>query len=432
MHGLSRSSDIQIYPTVSFKYKTVLVYEESDMKACRSCGSEKLEMVLNLGGQPWGNDFIKIEEKVVAETYPLRLFFCHSCAMVQIDYTVAKEKMFVEHSYMSGTTKSLKRHFEAVGKSIVGKFDMTGSRILDIGGNDGTFLEYFADQGLDVLNVESGCNQSKASLGKGIETRNCFFNLESAVDIKETYGLMRVIHGAGVLFHLEELHSAFRGIELLLEGNGVLVAEFIYLPRMIVNCAYDQIYHEHLLYYSLYSFQGLLAQFGLEIFDAYLTTIHGGSCVAYVARKGVYKNTSRLDHLLNEEKQNGFDKIEVYKKFADNVKTRKKVLQQLISDIKSSGKTIHALGAPVKGSTILNFCGLDERHIDCAVEINPHKFGTYIPGTKIPVVDEAKAEKPDIYLLLAWNFAEEILPRFENFRAGGGQFLVPIPMPRLI
>ena len=402
------------------------------MKACRSCGSAKLEQVLNLGEQPWGNDFIKIEEKAVTQTYPLRLFFCYSCAMVQIDYTVAKEKMFVEHSYMSGTTKSLKCHFETVGKSIVEKFDMTGGRTLDIGGNDGTFLEYFVDQGLDVLNVESGYNQSKASLEKGIETTNCFFNFDSAVEIKKKYGPMRVIHGSGVLFHLEELHSAFRGIEYLLEDRGVLVAEFIYLPAMMENCAYDQIYHEHLLYYSLYSFQGLLAQFGLEMFDASLATIHGGSCVAYVARKGIYENTSRLEELLKEEQQNGVDTIEIYRKFAENSEKQKAILQQLNSDIKSSGKKIQALGAPVKGSTIVNFCGLDERHIDCAVEINPHKFDTYVPGTKIPVLDEATAEKPDVYILLAWNFAEEILPRFEEFRAGGGQFLVPIPTPRLI
>ena len=241
-----------------------------------------------------------------------------------------------------------------------------------------------------------------------------------------------MIHGSGVLFHLEELHSAFRGIELLLEDGGVLVAEFIYLPGMIENCAYDQIYHEHLLYYSLCSFQSLLEQFGLEMFDAYLTSIHGGSCVAYVSRKSIYASTSRLEELLNEEQQNGVDKVEVYKNFAANSEKQKIIMQQLISGIKSSGKKIQALGAPVKGSTIVNFCGLNERHIDCAVEINPHKFGTYIPGTKIPVLDEAKAEKPDVYLLLAWNFAEEILPRFEKFRASGGQFLVPIPTPKLI
>ena len=142
--------------------------------------------------------------------------------------------------------------------------------------------------------------------------------------------------------------------------------------------------------------------------------------------------TPRLEELLNEEQQNGVDKVEIYRKFAENSKKQKAILQQLISDIKSSGKKIQALGAPVKGSTIVNFCGLDERQIDCAVEINPHKFGTCVPGTKIPVLDEAKAEKPDVYILLAWNFAEEILPRFEEFRAGGGQFLVPIPTPKLI
>lgn len=402
------------------------------MIACRSCGGDRLEQVLDLGEQPWGNDFIRIEEQSFVDNYPLRLFYCHSCTMVQIDYTVPKEKMFVDHSYMSGTTKSLKLHFEEVGKSIIQKFGMLGGRILDIGGNDGTFLEYFVKQGFDVLNVESGQNQSKLSIDKGIETANCFFNFETAKEIKVKYGSMRVIHGSGVLFHLEELHSAFKGIELLLEDRGVLVAEFIYLPEMINNCAYDQIYHEHLLYYSLSSFQRLLKKFGLEIFDASLVSIHGGSCVAYISRNGVYEKSLDFENLISDEKQNRLYDIEVYKGFSKTCQKNKMELQRLISSLKSSGKKIHALGAPVKGSTILNFCNLDERHIDCAVEINPHKFGTYVPGTKIPVIDEAEAEKPDVYLLLAWNFSEEILPRFAEFRARGGQFLVPIPKPYLL
>lgn len=402
------------------------------MKSCRSCGSASLEQVLDLGEQPWGNDFIKIEKDVVAERYPLRLFFCNECKMVQIDYTVAKEKMFVEHSYMSGTTKTLRRHFEGVGELITNKFELRGGRVLDIGGNDGTFLEYFVKNGHNVLNVESGRNQAKASRQKAVETENCFFNFESALDIKKKFGSMRVIHGSGVLFHLEELHSVFRGIETLLDTDGVLVAEFIYLPGMIEKCAYDQIYHEHLLYYSLNSFAGLLAQFNLEIFDAELVSIHGGSCIAYISRVGCYEKSTKLNDLLIAENNAGINDFPTYAGFAKNCITQKERLRRMVSTIAKSGRKIQALGAPVKGSTIINFCGLDEKQIDCAVEINPHKFGTHVPGTKIPVLDESKVDKPDVYLLLAWNFKEEILPRFANFRASGGQFLVPIPIPTLI
>jgi hypothetical protein len=406
--------------------------EEIEMKACRSCGSRDLEKVLDLGEQPWGNDFKKIKSELSVETYPLRLFFCQTCSMVQIDHTVPKEKMFVEHSYMSGTTKSLKRHFEEVGRLISNRYEIEGKYILDIGGNDGTFLEFFQKEDVKILNVESGDAQAKASQAKGINTAHRFFNFHSAGDIKNQYGPMRVIHGSGVLFHLEELHSAFKGIELLLDDKGVLVAEFIYLPTMIMNCAYDQIYHEHLLYYSLHSLQRLLSQFDMEIFDASLVEIHGGSCIAHICKKGMRKSSMALAGLLKQEKTVGIDRIDIYKKFATNSEKQRSIMNQIISDLKSSGKNIQALGAPVKGSTIINFCNLNENQIDCAVEINPYKFGTYIPGSKIPVLNESEVDKPDVYLLLAWNFANEILPRFASFRELGGQFIIPIPTPTLI
>jgi hypothetical protein len=394
--------------------------------------SEQLEEILDLGAQPWGNDFIKIEKSEGAVSYPLRLFFCHSCSMVQIDYTVAKEKMFVDHAYMSGTTKSLKNHFVEIGKMIVDRYGSSDGRVMDIGGNDGTFLEFFHERGMKVLNVESGDRQSKDCKRKGIDTVHKFFNYETAKQIIAEYGRMSVVHGSGVLFHLEELHSAFGGIELILDDNGVLIAEFIYLPSMVQNCAYDQIYHEHLVYYSLISLQGLLTQFGLEIFDASLVPIHGGSCVAHVSREGVREKTEALETLLAKEFAAGVDKVDLYRAFAANSQLQRDNMRKLVAKLKSEGKSIQALGAPVKGSTIINFCGLTDEHIECAVEINPHKFGTYIPGTNISVVDESMAEQPDVYLLLAWNFIDEILPKFADFRAKGGKFIVPIPTPNLI
>ena len=402
------------------------------MRACRSCFGHELEEVLDLGAQPWGNDFIQIGLNKQAVSYPLRLYFCHSCSMVQIDHTVPKELMFVDHSYMSGTTKSLKQHFESVGKMIFERYDMTGTRILDIGGNDGTFLEYFNDQGVQVLNVESAHRQATESQNKNIETMHEFFNLETAKTIFAEYGTMRVIHGSGVLFHLEELHSVFEGIEILLDENGVLIAEFIYLPGMVANCAYDQIYHEHLLYYSLFSLQKLLGQFGLEIFDSALVKIHGGSCVAHIARKGKYEPSHAFKSMLHAEISDRMETVGVYQAFGKKSLQQREIMQSTIADLKSANQRIHALGAPVKGSTIINFCDLSNNEIECAVEINPYKFGTYVPGTLIPVLDEHKVEPPDVYLLLAWNFAEEILPRFANFRASSGKFLIPIPTPKLI
>ncbi|OGG93479.1 MAG: hypothetical protein A2527_01705 [Candidatus Lambdaproteobacteria bacterium RIFOXYD2_FULL_50_16] len=403
------------------------------MEKCRSCGAENLVLVLDLGKQPWGNHFVPIEEFTGHPTYPLEAYFCEACTMVQIGYTVPKELMFTSHNYVSGTTRSLKIHFEKIGEDILKRaaFGPT-DYILDIGGNDGTFLEYFHRLGKRVLNVDSGVKQAKLSNDKGIECRNQFFNLESAQAILAERGQALVIHGSGVFFHLEELHSVFEGIKVLLAPKGMVVAEFIYLPEMVHNNAFDQIYHEHLLYYSLKSFGYLLAQHGLEIYDAQLMPIHGGSCIAYIGHQGGHAKTEALAAMIQAEQAGKFDQVETYLEFAKRVATLKNQMTEMIEGLKAEGKSIQALGAPVKGSTIINYCGLDESVIDCAVEINPMKCGTYVPGTRIPVYHQDQTPAPDVYLMLSWNFKTEILEKLKDFRANGGQVLMPIPHPELI
>lgn len=400
---------------------------------CRCCGSDSLRMIIDLGDQPWGNDFQPIGSNRICERFALQLYFCMNCRMVQIGYTIPKEQMFVDHTYLSGITKSLKLHFEEVGKSITKRLNFAQSHyILDIGGNDGTFLEYFKTIGIQVLNIDSGKIQSRVSNSNNIPCINKFFNLETAIEVKDVYGEAAVIHGSGIFFHLEELHSVFQGIKDLLSKDGLLVAEFIYLPTMLNNCAYDQIYHEHLLYYSLYSFQNLLNQFDLEIFDAELKPIHGGSCIAYITHRGHKPISHQLLQLKQKELVDGINKIETYFEFANKVEFNKKKLRDMIRSIKQKGMSIQALGAPVKGSTIINYCQLTQEDIDCGIEINPHKINTYFPGTRIPVYDEYKTKTPDVYLMLAWNFLDEILSKFENFRKNGGQLLIPIPEPIII
>ncbi len=213
---------------------------------CRNCGSYNIEMILDLNDQAWGNDYISIEKNIESKLYPLRFCICKDCMMAQIDHTVPKEKMFINHSYVSGTTKSLKNHFVNIGRSILSQTSLgRDDYILDLGGNDGTFLEFFKDNECNVLNVDSGVVQSKISNKKGIECINDFFSNRLALEIIKKQGKAKIIHGSGIFFHLEELHDFFKGVETLLSDDGILVAEFIYLPDLIKNCAYDQIYHEH-------------------------------------------------------------------------------------------------------------------------------------------------------------------------------------------
>lgn len=400
---------------------------------CRVCNKEDFFPILDLGAQPWGNDYIQIKKNKTAQIYPLIFGICKSCITAQINFTIPKEKMFLNHTYLSATTKSLKNHFVTLGKEIIKKVNFDNNDyILDIGGNDGTFLEFFLNNNIKVQNIDSGILQSKISNEKNIPCLNKFFNKESALEIINKQGQAKVIHGSGIFFHLEELHSVFDGVKTLLKDKGVLVAEFIYLPLMLKNCSYDQIYHEHLLYYSLYTFQNLLNQFDLEIFDASIREIHGGSCMAFISHKGHYSQSNDLKKLIDDEHNNDYDTIESHIRFKEKAKINKEKLISTIKLLRKEGKSIQALGAPVKGSTIINFCELNENDIECGVEINPYKFNTYFPGTKIPVFDQSKIKPPDIYLLLAWNFKSEILLKLTEYRKQGGKILIPIPEIELI
>lgn len=339
--------------------------------------------------------------------------------------------MFREHGYLSGTTRSLARHFDSVVARIAARVSFApADYILDVGGNDGTFLRFAQERGLGVLNIDAGINQHRASLANGIPCINRFFNLDAARDIRREHGPAKVIHGAGIFFHLEELHSAFEGIRHLLADDGVVVAEFIYLPSMVETTAFDQVYHEHLTYYTLGSFERLLEGHGLHMNDAELVPIHGGSCIAYIGRGRSV--SPALSDLKERERLSTYDTPAPYRQFAIDAAALRDRIAERVRLLRRDGKRIQALGAPVKGTTILHYCGLDERDIECAVEINRLKCGTFYPGTRIPVLHQDEVTLPDAYLLLAWNFRDEIMPKLDRFIAGGGQVLVPIPKAELL
>jgi len=401
---------------------------------CRVCQSSDIRQILDLGHQPWGNDFIKIEKNQINQRYPLIFVICEKCKMSQINYTVPKELMFKNHSYMSGTTKTLSLHFSNVSEQILKKFPLKENEyVLDIGGNDGTFLENFKNKNIKVLNVDSGVQQSTLSNQKGIECINAYFNEELASTILEERGQASIIHGSGIFFHLEELSSAFRGVKKLLKKDGVLVAEFIDLKSMMEKLAFDQIYHEHLLYYSLTTFNNMLKAYDLEIFDAQLYSIHGGSYVVLIKHKeSEFGQTSNLKSLIQEEINYGILRYEPYENFAKKVKSFKNEILKLFNKLKSQKKTIYALGAPVKGSTMINYLMLDENYIDCAVEINSFKFNTYYPGTRIPVVNQEEIKEPDYYFMLSWNFQNEIISKMSSYVKRGGKFIIPFPNIQII
>lgn len=393
---------------------------------CRVCDSDDLELAIDLGQQPWCNHFLKPEEVGQEPYYPLRVLYCHQCQTVQLDYTVKKEIMFGDHTYLSGVTKSLSNHFKTVAQEIDDRFfaNTPHKSVLDIGSNDGTQLKHFQALGYEVLGVESSKTTAKIANDAGVPTLNDFFNLDVVEKLNRKF---HAINAAGVFFHLEELHSVTEGIREALTDDGVFVVQFLYMKRIVENLAFDQIYHEHLLYYNLKTIEVLLNRHGLSMFDAYLAPIHGGSIMGFVTHQGKRQPSDRLLAMRQAEKEDKSNEFATYLDFAKRIEQMKAENLAYLDRAKAEGKRIWGFGAPVKGNTLLNYFGIGTQYLDYLVEKNELRKGLYSPGMHIPIVIEKElTELPDIYYVLAWNFKKEILANNQNLIEQGIEFYFPV------
>ena len=394
---------------------------------CRVCDSTNLEPAIDLGDQPWCNHFLKAEEVGREPVYPLRVVFCHQCSTAQLDYTVRKEVMFGDHTYLSGVTKSLSAHFHKVAVEINDRLGVPDGRkwsVLDIGSNDGTQLKHFQALGYDVLGVESSQTTARMANDAGVPTLHDYFNLDVARKLGRKFD---VINAAGVFFHLEELHSVTAGIKHALHGDGMFVVQFLYMKSIVENCAFDQIYHEHLLYYNLKNIEVLLNRHGLALYDAYLSPIHGGSIIGYVTHKGERRPTERLQQMRHAEEEQHSNDIETYRAFARRIEDMKRRDVAFLDAARKDNKTVYGMGAPVKGNTLLNYFKIGRGHLSYLVEKNKLRKGLYSPGMHIPIVMEDELQNlPDIYYVLAWNFRKEILANNADLIAKGVQFYFPV------
>lgn len=393
---------------------------------CRVCDSERLEPVINLGMQPWCNHFLKKNEIGHEPFYPLQVIYCHDCATAQLDFTIKKEIMFGDHTYLSGVTKSLSDHFAAVAHELDERFfaDRTHKSILDIGSNDGTQLKHFQMLGYDVLGVESSKGTAQIANEARVPTLNAFFNLETMRSTGRTFDAM---NAAGVFFHLEELHSVCEAIREGLKPDGVFVVQFLYMKSIMENMAFDQIYHEHLLYYTLKTIETLLTRHGLALFDARLAPIHGGSIIGFIGHQGMRPVSARLQAMRDEEDASGCNTIEAYQDFARRIALMKQDNVRFLEQARTSGKKVFGMGAPVKGNTMLNYFGIGPDTIEYLVEKNPLRRGLYSPGKHIPIILEDELNvTPDIYYVLAWNFKKEILANNRALIEKGVTFYFPV------
>jgi hypothetical protein len=401
---------------------------------CQVCGATDLTSVLFVGYLPPVNTMPPVGERPSEQpAYPAEVLRCQHCTLVQLGLVVDPAILFPPtYPYTSGTTRILRENFaelcrEATPLVGIQRDDL----VVDIGSNDGTLLGNFKDAGFRVCGVEP-TNASKIALEKGIDTVVSFFGAGAVAKVTEKYGKAKVVTAANVFAHIEDVHSIVAGIVELLAPGGVFISESHYLASLLETLQYDTIYHEHLRYYALGSLMKLLEQHGLEVFHAKRIPTHGGSIRVYAARKGERAAQASVGEILAHEER--ALSPSAFEKFRRAVVQSKLDLYALLRDIKAAGKRIDGVGAPSRSSTLINYVGLDDGIIDSVLEISgSYKIGKYVPGTLIPVVDEAKlaSSPPDYLLLFSWHIADELMPKLKK-SGFKGDFIIPLPNPRIV
>lgn len=405
---------------------------------CRICNGGNLVKFLDLGFTPLADDFLpphRLQEPEVY--YPLQVFMCPNCSLAQLGYVVPPEILFQrDYPYASSTTKTGREHFYSLAREACLNFNLSPSDlVVDIGSNVGVLLQGFKNQGIDnVLGIEPARNISQIAHNNGIETINEFLSEGLALRIVETKGKAKVVTGTNIVAHIDDHHAMIRALDVLLGEKGVFIFEAPYLVKLMDSLAYDTIYHEHLSYLSVKPMCMLFRQFGMEIFDVQEMKIHGGSLRFFTAKEGDYPVSSNVARYLEIENNKKIDEIDTLSNFAESVQNNRDELNWMLRSFKRDGKRIAGVSAPAKGMTLLNYCKIGPEILDFITEKAPLKIGKYSPGTHIPVVPDSElmARMPDFALLLAWNFADEIMENLDDFRKAGGKFIIPIPKPHIV
>ncbi len=407
------------------------------MYTCRMCQSNELYKFLDLGFTPPADQFRRKDQMKEAEIYyPLDVYVCDCCGLIQLDHVVSPEVLYRnDYAYESSTTKTGHIHWSKFASSVVKKFNLTEKDlVVDIGSNVGVLLSAFKENGTRIQGVDPAANIVMLAHERGIDTICDFFNQESVDKIKSDKGQASVITATNVFAHVNDLFTLMTNIKQLLKDTGNFIFEAPYFVNLIKNIEYDTIYHEHLSYLSVKPLISFFNIFDMEIFDIAQVDIHGGSFRVYVAKKNKYKVSEIVSKMLYEEEEMKLYSHEKLDNFTKKVQQNRKELTWLLHSLKNDGKSIAGVSAPAKGMTLLNYCRIGDDLLDFITEKSELKIGRYSPGTHIPIYSDAKLikEKPDYALLLAWNFADEIIKNLDQYRKNGGKFIIPIPMPKII
>jgi SAM-dependent methyltransferase len=402
---------------------------------CRSCGSARLQVVLDLGDHPVSNalltrDPLRQEEK----RYPLAVLFCTDCALLQVGETIPPDALYQrDYPYYSSSSPALLEHAAAIAERLIHERRLgPQSWVIEVASNDGYLLRNFLSHGVPCLGIDPAVGPSERANAIGVPTINAFFGSRMAAQLAEAGHRADVMIANNVVAHVDAINDFVAGFARLLKPDGIAVFEFAYAVEMIEACEFDTIYHEHLFYHTLHGITPLFARHLLHVNDVERLPIHGGSLRLFVSpRPGT---SGRLEELLDHERRLGVHLVSYYRGFSERVLTLKHALQALLRHEKERAKRIVCYGAAAKGSTLVNYLDLGSGFFDYVVDANPHKQGKFMPGQRIPIYPPSRLveDQPDYVLLLVWNFAGEVLQQQAAYRRAGGRFIVPIPTPRVI
>jgi SAM-dependent methyltransferase len=402
-------------------------------RTCRFCQAPLTQSFADLGMSPLSNAYLRADQLGAMERfYPLHAWVCGSCFLVQLDEFESPDKIFSDYAYFSSYSDSWLAHCEAYARMAIQRFGLgRSSQVVEIASNDGYLLQYFRNAGIPVLGVEPAANVAEVARAKGVPTEVCFLTVDTARGLAKRGVAADLLVGNNVFAHVPDLNDFTEGLRTLLAPQGVLTLEFPHVLHLMQENQFDTIYHEHFSYFSLRTAQAVLAVHGLAVFDVEELPTHGGSLRVYACRAEAASKrmTSAPDVLVAREEAAGLDALTTYSRFAEQVRATKRALLRLLIDAREDAKRVVGYGAPAKGNTLLNYCGVRTDLVEFTVDRSPHKQGKFLPGTHVPIYAPERIfeARPDYVLILPWNLKCEVIDQMAGIRDWGGRFIVPIP-----